>query len=139
MFAIITDTFQDVRAAAGSWYAKKALKTTLCDIKIAAAEYEKAKLPAGHEYYKNLLTQAHTAIDLFCTQHGESKDAIVMQAPFLFTLEKKANPEIVQQSGLGLGKVIGIFLLTTLAIAVAALLIGMGNGIFHKVASWFVG
>lgn len=124
----------DITAPVRKKAAEKALKRQLLSIKEAAKEYEKAKLPAGHPYYHELLTQANDAIHVHCERWAEQEQAVRRTTPFLYNLEKKANGEASTGS---LGKTVAACFGVLLLCAGVGAALGLGNGVFHQVVKWF--
>jgi hypothetical protein len=124
--------FSDCTAGMRKSMAEKTLKNTLIEIKEAAKEYERNKLPAGHEYYQLLYSRATEAVNQFCAEWGEQQATMLMKFPFLYMLEKKANPSVAQETSNTGYMVLGAAGVALAALGIGACL-GFGTGVFDVV------
>lgn len=119
---------------------KASLKKKLLAIREAAKEYERSKLPRGHDIYVRLLEQAEEAITQYSDTWNVDVRNLQMEFPFLHSLRRKAHPELAtaaSQWGSVLIAVVGLILL---GVAIGAV-IGVSTGVFdvanQAIKGWF--
>lgn len=125
----VSHKFSDVRKDASEVVARRQLGKSLVARKETARDYEQNRVPPGHEYYKLLYEACKADIRAFCTKYGQDEKLVIMQYPFLYALEAKADPNSNAGREAGfLAKCFG----GVAAMAILLFLSGVSCGLFNS-------